>query len=26
VNELDFDKVIDKFAFQYPHCHIQLTA
>src|SRR6218665_2656432 len=25
VNELDFEKVIDRFALQYPHCRIQLT-
>ena len=25
VSELDFEKVIDRFALQYPHCRIQLT-
>ena len=25
VNELDFEKVIDRFALQYPHCRNQLT-
>src|SRR6218665_885765 len=25
VNERDFEKVIDRFALQYPHCRIQLT-
>src|SRR6218665_3222048 len=25
VNELDFEKVIDRFVLQYPHCRVQLT-